>query len=221
MYYQTINNNIVGYNSKYNVLNDVISYNNGKLNSHFLLPDNFHHHLRVYASGTGTGGLITGETDRPGIYRLTGTTGLRTDNSFLKLSSTAKYVVRFVVRLPALANSTDDFYCFLGFSTASSEAIPSTGCYVYYDRTNTNFQLYTKGSSITTTDSTVAVVANTWYDISVDANSSRVIYTINNVSTTVTTNITSNAFGFSIMNAKTLGTDKNLDIDYYEFTWSI
>jgi hypothetical protein len=104
-------------------------------------------------------------------------------------------VFEAVLRLPVLSTVTDEYSLAIGGGPQSNGALGNDGAMFYYKRVSygENWQAVTRASANqTTTDTTVAVAANTWVRLTliVNAAGTSVTYYINGtLVATITTNI--------------------------------
>lgn len=178
-------------------------------------------------SGTGAANTVTAVDGHPGVLSCSaGTTA--TGSAFTSTAAAALYSDGGVLRVDALvkfatlSDASQEYSAVAGFGDTATTHDQVDGAYIYYDRANdgTNFFIATaKGSTRTEVDTGLAVVADTWYNLTVVLEGSAAYFYINDVAVgTITTNVpdaVANAFGIVAGILKSVGTTaRTLEVDY-------
>lgn len=172
----------------------------------FLYAEDYSGNFGIYLadnSGAGAGiGNYNGTAGHPGILQMTAASGGHAIAETYRYSMTVgggPVYFDALMYIPALSTGSEGFVIQLGFSDAFFIGGETNGIYfTYTDSVNSGqFQCVTNSSStLTTTNTSVAVVANTYYhlNITVNSNATSVAFNINGVNVaTNTTNIPSSA----------------------------
>lgn len=180
--------------------------------------------------GSGTGGttvLANAEAGAPGIFQIGTSTGA-TNSRFMQrglvglLAGGGRFVCSWRVRIPVLSDGTETFTLRIGLH----DSTPVDGLWFEYIHSTNSGQWQIKASSnstATTTNTSSAPSANTWYVLTIDCNAagSSVDYYIDgaNVGTIATANIPTGSgrvFGPNAGIIKSAGTTARvLDLDYF------
>lgn len=179
-------------------------------------------------SGTGSAAVITStalDSDHPGIIRQeTGTTTSgRSTGYFGNLMAYGNaFQYDFIFRLEDLSDGTNTYHAVFGIlNDVGALSGLTDGIFLKADsNANANFQFITRASSTdTTTDTGVAIAADTWYNCSIIANSdntSITCYINGTLVATNTANIPSTNGYFQMKIEKTAGTtERVMYCDYH------
>ena len=176
-----------------------------------------------FSNGTGGGiAVIASEAGHSGIYRLTTGTGTTTFSSLrsgpaganaIALSGSTRIVFESEVRLQNDPDGTDDFIFEFGFSDDMGDGGAQFN-YVGFkiDRTLSTTNWYTeteRTGSTTTTDTSVAFAANTWFTLRFDVNedATEILFYIDNaLVATQTGNIPDSSMSYGWQIRKVAGT---------------
>jgi len=183
----------------------------------------------AYTAGAGAGASLTSVAGSPGICTLTtGTTTTGYSRMFLCPpvinvgGGPLTYKAR--IRIPTLSDGTNRFAVAVVMANVISGAVMRIAA-IYTDNSNSGrwtFDAIAAGT--TTTNTTIAPVANTWTTLQVqvteDSNGTSAELFIDGVSaSTVSSNIPSVALGLGVQVGKVLGTTaRTVDVDYGYFT---
>lgn len=182
--------------------------------------------------GGGTGGTsvtANSEAGTPGIHQVgtsTGATNTRYMHRGLTgfLAGGGRAICEWRVRIPTLSNGTETFTLKIGLHDSVSSA-PVDGLWFEYTDSVNSGQWQVKGSSnstATTTNTTSAPAANTWYRLKIDINAAGTSaeFYVDGVSVgTVASNIPTGSgrvFGPNAGISKSAGTTaRTLDLDFF------
>ncbi|MFO0089982.1 MAG: hypothetical protein ACK518_04200 [bacterium] len=170
-------------------------------------------------------------TNQQGVLRFaTGTTAtglaqkrLGDNNSTSHFLGNGVYILQFFVNVETLSDATNRFYSIFGSTTNASFGNTNGIFFIYdegvgtYGAASPNWKCITRNSTITSTITSVPVVASQWYvlKIVVNANGTSVEFFINDVLVaTHTTNIVASITP-RVAHVKTVGTtSRNAYVDY-------
>jgi hypothetical protein len=144
--------------------------------------EDFHqHHIFHFLNVIANGGIVTldnaAPVDNSYMGRVILDTGITSNstgratldgNSSVSNIKLANMSVEWRVRIPTLSNGTTGFQFRAGFMDANTAGDSANGVFFYYSDTENSgrWRVITRNASTSTTvDSTIAVVANTWYKL--------------------------------------------------------
>ena len=170
--------------------------------------------------------VVASDADHPGIVAFgTGTTN--TGRSGVAMSLTGSIVISggrwhlsAVLRLPTLADATEDYDVLFGAVNSATTNAPGRGVWFAYRRALDGANWRAKagdGLGVQDADTTIAVVAGDWYRLDIVIENGVATYFINGVQRAqISTAIpTTTAHGFALMILKSAGTTARLlDSDY-------
>lgn len=184
----------------------------------------------VYTAGTSAGASLTSAAGSPGICTLTtGTTSSGYARLFLCPplinlgGGEAHYRVR--IRIPTLSTVSERFSIVVSMANVISGAPQRIGA-VYIDNSNSGqWTADAIGVGTTTTNTTVAPVANTWTKLELRVNAAGTSYQLfidGTTAATVASNIPTAALGLGVQITKTVGsTARTVDVDFGEFVQTL
>lgn len=211
--------------------------NQGGLEDHFIswnsaVGGSFQ--LSNLLSGTGASvGIIPGEASNPGVLRCQ--TGTATNGSVVLqtpttlLFGTKAFTFKATVRIPELANTTDNFGIRIGFGDRLPTTPFSISDAVFFVTDVNNLWIaQTRNNAVTTsTTSAVGLAANAFTDLEIRVNASgtEAVFLVNGtVVATLTTNIPTGVgrdTGIMLQLFKSAGTNsRSLDIDFMSLEWA-
>lgn len=182
--------------------------------------------IAYLASGTGSGQTIIRERKFSSYLQLTtGTTTTGYSSGGVTEEETVSPIVldsmiqyrEWLVRLPQLSNGTDTYEAAVGWLGHQSQWNFGTLCFIYTHSLNggnwsTRTRKFDNSASVTTKNSGVAAVANTWTKLAIEVNgyTETIYFYINDV--LVTTHSTANGDNIPMPNASGVNSQYNFGI---------
>lgn len=175
-------------------------------------------------ASTGTLAFLNGVAGHPGILRIpsSATSGTiarfrrSSSDTVTQISPASVVALRWVVRLPAITSMAAR----IGLSDNwNSTTLGSNGIWFEYAAAaSANWRYATRASATgTPVDSTLAVAANTWYELIMLVSSNAVAFFVNgNLIGTSTTNIPTAVLAIGAHIVPSVNTATNIDVDLYE-----
>lgn len=194
--------------------------------------------VTILSSGGTTTNVVPDADNRQGVIQF-GTGTVATNRIFTGSVATTisvssgRLIYSTDIRIPTLSTSTERFQFLAGFFGTQTAITQANGVYFLYDEggastgstASANWQLVTTSNSIRTYQVTsIPIVANTWYNLTLDINASgtSVLFYINGTLVgTITTNIPNTiarAVSFGNFINKTVGTTaRTYQVDWIYF----
>lgn len=172
--------------------------------------------------------FLAGTTDHPGIAELSTGTGTTNRSELLPSTSVESLAlgggattVTWIVRIPVLSNGTDRFSVGVGVNGAIGGTINKGVLFTYSDNVNSGnwYAQANDGTTTASSDTGVAVVANSWYNLTlvVNAAGTSCDFYVNGVyKTTVASNLPTQSTNYTVFIKKSAGsTSTVVDIDAF------